>query len=283
MMKYKQILGKSRINNEGFVDTLKSLFGGSKAPITDRQGILKEVLKNSQNLKSTLGNPTWVSANLKPQETSPLWSHLAKSDSVPKTLRQDLRNEKDQALTFAKTGASKLSQRAALLSKIRSQVDNLETEDHNAAIIKAYGHVPPVFSGQDKTPVFLGGQWAEIQNNKLVLHNGYDKKVPGLNIDHELYASLANDAIAAIGQLDGFINQWNSLEFFEVPGIDTSEGVWRYDDVSFENKQIQTISDNVDSEGLVQKLEELYLSPVKFSLNSNLSILQLMSNFIKTE
>lgn len=283
MRSYKDILGKSKVSNEGFIDTLKSIFGGSKTPITDRQGILKEVLKNSQNFKSTLGNPTWVKANLKPQETSSLWSHLTKGENVPKALRQDLHNEKDLALSFAKTGANKLSQRAAILSKIRSQVDALETNDHNSAIIKAYAHVPPVLSGQEKTPIFLGGQWAEIKNNKLVLHNAYDKKVTGLNIDHELYANLANDAISTIRELDIFINQWNSLHFFEVPGIDTSEGVWRHDDVTFENKEIQEISDNIDSEGLVQKLEDFYLSPVKFSLNSHLSILELMSSFIKSE
>ena len=281
-----EVLSRSRPSNEGF---MSKLFGGQSAYMEIPEETEKAIfflLKNSDKLNQTFGNPAWNKEHLAIAENNKLWSHLTLDGKVPTNFKAALEHIYSEAKHFAQEGAKSLKQHGESLRVIRNKIDKAYSEgkitDPNKAIIDTYGKVKDPAAGLRYTKPLFGGCTVQVaQNGKVEKTDSFKAMVTGPTLSPEEIAQSVTVALKIIKDSSLFEESWDNLEFFGPPGIDTSEGIWRSDDVDFEDEEICRISSDIDAEGNGMKAEVIYMAPIQYTQRAADDFILLLNSSIK--
>lgn len=281
-----EVLSRSRPSNEGF---MSKLFGGQSAYMEIPEETEKAIfflLKNSDKLNQTFGNPAWNKEHLAIAENNKLWSHLTLDGKVPTNFKAALEHTYSEAKHFAQEGAKSLNQFGESLYETRNKIDKAFADgkitDPNKAIIDTYGKVKdPALGLRYAKPLFGGVTVQVAQNGKVEKTNTFKTSAAGVSLPPEEIAQSVTVALKIIKDSSIFVEDWNDLKFFGTPGIDTSEGIWRSDDVNLEDDEISKISAAVDAEGNGLKAEVVYLTPLQSVQQAAIDFIRLLNASVK--
>lgn len=281
-----EVLSRSRPSNEGF---LGKLFGGKKENMEipeETKKALSFLLKNEVSIKQTFGNVNWIKDHLVVSENNKMWSRLTLGGKVPSDLKAALEHTYSETKHFAEEGAKSLKQHGESLQSTRNKIDKAYSEgkitDPNKAIIDTYGKVKDPAAGLRYTKPLFGGCTVQVaQNGKVERTDNFKAMVTGPALSPEEIAQCVTVALKIIKDSSLFEESWDNLEFFGPPGIDTSEGIWRSDDVDFEDEEICRISSNIDAEGNGMKAEVIYMAPIQYTQRAAIDFILLLNSSIK--
>lgn len=281
-----EVLSRTRPSNEGFIN---KLFGAK----VDKMEIPEEtekalffLLKNSDKLGQTFGNPAWNKNHLAIGENNKLWPHLTLSGKVPIDFKTALERTYSEAKHFAEAGAKSLKQHGEMLYAMRNKVDKAYAEgkitDPNKVIIETYGKVKDPSAGLRYSKPLFGGCTVQVaQNGKVERTNTFNTAMVGVPLSPEEIAKCVPVALKILKDSSIFVEDWDDLKFFGAPGIDTSEGIWRSDKVDIDSEEISSISVAVDAEGNGLKAELVYLTPIRCVQQAAVDFLRLVNDSIK--
>lgn len=281
-----EVLSRTRPSNEGFVN---KFFGAKVEKMeipNETEKALFFLLKNSDKLSQTFGNPTWNKEHLVLAENNKLWSHLTLGGKVPIDFKTALERTYGEAKHFAEEGAKNLKQHGEMLYAMRNKVDKAYAEgkitDPNKAIIDTYGKVKNPAAGLRYSKPLFGGCTVQVaQNGKIERTNTFNTSTVGVPLSPEEIAQCVPVALKILKDSSIFNQDWDDLKFFDAPGIDTSEGVWRSDEIGIDGEEISSISVAVDAEGSGLTAELVYLTPIRCVQQAIVDFLRLINDSIK--
>ncbi|UCR74625.1 hypothetical protein [Serratia phage BUCT660] len=284
-----KILARSAVSNESFLDSLRA----KKEPETKTLLTIPEktieatgyLEKHKNDVENKLGSAEWVAEHSDISTINPLWSLVLLNGELPENIGKALTDNFKEAIDYAKEGAKVLEARSKEIRGIEKKLDEDyqadKIENASAAIQSAYSDIKCPLEDLKFDKPMLGGFEVEMDGTKRK-YKFHDGKVTL----EELPAAqdIAKAVKVAFGIVEEgmkFLNEWDDYKLFDVPGIDTSEGIWRDQSVKHNNKKTREISDFIDSEGHVEVAELFYVSPLRAAIDSAVAFIRLVNDSSK--
>lgn len=281
-----EVLSRTRPSNEGLVNK----FFGAKVERMDipdeTEKALFFLLKNSDKLSQTFGNPSWNKNHLVIDKNNKLWSHLTLDNKVPTDFEAALERTYNETKHFAVEGAKRLKQYAESIHATRDKIEKAYSEgkipDPNKAIIDIYGKVKNPAAGLHYPKPLFGGCTVKVaQNGKIERSNTFNNNVLGVILSPEEIAKCVPVALEILKTSSVFVEDWDDLKFFDEPGIDSDAGIWQSDKVDINDEEICSIGVAVDVEGNGLTAELVYLTPIRCVQQAIVDFFRLINDSIK--
>lgn len=271
---------RSILSNESLIDSIKTLFKGKGilSLSNDKGKWIPEILKQKDKIEVLISTKETLSA-LIPLLSKINVGFLTVDGKIPSNLTDEYGKAKKYAIDGLKRMTVTGKEITSVNSKVNDDFEKGKIKDINKTIVDNYKKFNKTNNGLKYPYPLPGGSLVEFNNGKVAVKNN-DVSKEGLSVTEEEIRKIIITSMKIIADYDTFRRDVENGKYYNenFPGVDTTEGIWRSDEVKWDSSEISSISDAVSSEGLLLREEEFYTTPIKLIALSAAKIIKLITD-----